>query len=106
MSPPFQIDFLDLPNLPVDSVMESYFEASGFLDPHHLSPSDVDADCPLDLLDDDNSSFGSALDAVGYSSMHLLHSTSVPCFDTEFLHAHVHALAPATHALYALDLWL
>jgi hypothetical protein len=81
-------------------VQDTFFAASGFVDPQHLSPSS-DSLFDLDLLDDDDDSPGPA--SSDAHLLHSVHSTALPDSDMAFLDAYIDTLDPGSRALYALD---
>ena len=66
LDPYVQLDFLDLHAVAMDSMLVSYFAASGAVDPATLDAPNMDPDWLLNLSDDDDSS-ASDDDSVGCS---------------------------------------
>ena len=96
----FQLDYVDFDCFDSDLVQDTYFAASGFVDPLSLSSSSNSV-FDLDLLDDSDVD-SDPIDPAAHSVCSIL-STTLPDPDMAFLDAYNDTLDPGSRALYALD---
>lgn len=103
LGPHVEIDFLDFNALATDPMADTYFEASGFIDPDRMTSVDPSDDCgDLDLFDDTSSQGSdSSLDPPD-APTHLLPS-HLPHSNDDFLTACLLTVDPIVHALHGLD---